>query len=326
MTRSINRTELLARGFVYTDKSGGHTTRVSGSVEDDLRYRLDASVDGNPAASEVVYDDARALQVQDESLLAGLVRSPSGNAVTLTGEAGVSAAGAPVSLAQLPAPLQSGQWVVDKAGATGLTVTSNTVAAPGKDPLLDAVTGLEYVRQAMGEAGSVEKFNPESETYRPKLDPFPRPQQGVIRYDLVPPALPQPQSGGAGGVPLSRPLPATPFFRLLAVYVRDGKVVEVRERINVAARLSDQASNLEARLGEFVKAPAGASISQQANLLLRTLNRQLQLRGQIPIRERDMDLKFSGLGRAQPVQLPAGATDTDLAALGVQGQVLYEHR
>jgi hypothetical protein len=349
---AIDRTEQLAREFTYSEKAGSHSTVVTGSVQDDLRYSVAATVDGTAAASEVVVDDARAMRVADASLLQNLTVTGAGArlpAVAITGvpvaaggspspAAGATPAASPTagSIAEqvngpaatvpagVPGALQSGLWVVDKAGAAALTAGANQVQVVGKNPLLDALTSLEYVRTAVDQASDVAKFNPESETYRPKLDPFPRPAAGTTRYDVVPPILKPRSKNGSGQLQLS--LPDTTFFRLMAVYVKDGVVVEVREKIDIVLRLEDVQSNLQARLGDFVKVGQGASVQTQASALETTLNRQLPLAGKPPIRLRELEVRFANLGHPAPVAVPDGAVPGDLSGVGAHGQLLYEHR
>ena len=313
---AIERTEQLARQFTYTDSAGGHTTVVKGDVQDDFRYSLAATVDGRAAASEVVDDDARAMQVTDKSLLPKLASAAASAPVTVVSGQVTS------TPAAVPAALSSGQWVVDQAGAVGLAATSSLDQPVGTNPLFDALTALEYVKTAVSAGADVTKFNPESETYRPKLDPFPHPSGDTLRYDVVPPIL-QPKSTGAGGQ-LQLSLPDNTFFRLMAIYVRDGMVVDVREKIDIVTRLEDVQSNLEARIGDFVNVPSSATLQQQAGALLYTLNRQLPRIGRPPIRLRDMELDFTSLGSAQPVSLPQNATTGSLAAVDAHGQLLYE--
>ena len=323
---AIDRTEQQSREFTYTEKASGVKTVVKGVVQDDLRYSLAATVDGTAVASEVVLDDTRALQVQDGRVLQQITSAT--QAATAAGAAAAasasgSAPAAAAAPAQVPAALTTGGWVVDKAGATGLVAgSSSDIQLVGRNPLLDSITSLEYTRAAINAATDVVKFNPESESYRPKLDPFPRPASGTLRYDTVPPIL-SPRSSGTGGQLRLAP-PDVPFFRLMAIYVRSGRVVEVRERIDVATRLRDPQSNLAARLGDFIKVNQGASTSDQAAALTTALNRQLAQTGKPLIRLRDMDLQFTSIGHSGSVSIPADAAPGDLSAVGAHGQLLYQ--
>ena len=334
---AIDKTEQLAREFTYTDNSGGHTATVSGVVQDDLRYSVAASIDGKPAASEIVVDDARALQVTDPTLLSNLTSAragvaaanPAAIAPAATPAASPSPSAAALGGVQAPAPpapvpeaLRLGQWVLDKAGASGLTASSTGGQQVGRNPLLDAITALEYLRASVNAGSDVTKFNPESETYRPKLDPFPHPSSDTVRYDVVPPALPV-RSAGAGGQ-LQTAIPDTPFFRIMAIYVKNGLVVDAREKIDIVTRLEDPQSNLETRLGDFVNVPADASLQVQAAALQVSLNHQLARLAKPQLRLRQMELRFTSLGHAGAVALPDGASEASLSGVDAHSQLLYE--
>ena len=306
---AIDRTEQLARTFSYTELAGGTRTVVSGAVADDFRYRASVTVDGRPELSEIVADDARALQLQDPAALGSLAKQPAGTATT-----------APTAGPALPV----GQWEVDPRGAASMTLESAPAQA-GPDPVLDSLTFFAYLRQAIAQAADVHLYNPEGENYRPRLDPFPHPAPGVLRYDLTPPDLPARNRIGTGqNIGLQNTVPGVPFFRLLAVYVRDGLVIDVREQVSVLTRLTDSESNLEARLGDFTNVSPNASYRVQAQALLSAINRQLARGAQPLIRPRTVDFRLSGIGRPQAVSIPSGATQTNLSSLSGNGVVLYE--
>ncbi len=289
---ALAQTEKQARSFAYTDVAAGTRTVVDGSIADDLRYRLDASIGGTHAASEVVVDDAVALQLSDPRLLKG----------------------------SIPAELAGGKWVVDKSAAATLASGGGAGQIVGRDPLYDSLAVVQYVRDAVDRAQTVRRLNPDSETYRPKYDPFPRPQAGQLRYDLVPPPLPPRQ--GDNGLQAQQ-TPDVAFFRQMSIYVAGGVVVGVRERISVEAQLLDPASNLEIRLGDFVQVRDGASTREQSRALLAYLNKRLPGSGRPPIRERTMEVSFRPRGNAA-IELPADATPADISAITQYGQVLHE--
>jgi hypothetical protein len=355
---AIDKTEQLAREFTYSDSAGGHTASVAGVVQDDLRYSVVASIDGKPAASEVVVDDARALQVTDAGLLKNLTNAHAGTAAASPAAAtpapsspaspaspaasssaspspspspppspppSAAALGgvqAPAAPAPVPEALRLGQWVLDKAGASGLIASSSAGQPVGSNPLFDAITALEYLRTSVNAGSDVTKFNPESETYRPKLDPFPRPASDTVRYDVVPPTLPV-RSSGAGGQ-LQTAIPDTPFFRIMAIYVKNGVVVEAREKIDIVTRLEDPQSNLETRLGDYVNVPASASLQEQAAALQVALDHRLAQLAKPQLRLRQMELKFTSLGHSAAVSLPDGATEASLSGVDAHSQLLYE--
>ena len=319
---AIDRTEQLARTFSYSESAAGHRAAVTGAIADDFRYQAALTRDGAAAAAEVVYDDSRALQVQDQALLAGLVDTS--RPVALPVGSTVAAA---VDQSPALAALKQGRWTVDAHGAASLALRT-LPRDPGAQPFDDALTYLEYVRRAIAEARSqqpVVLFNPESENYRPKLDPFPRPAAGELRYDVVPPDLPARSRVGTGqNIGVQNQVPGLPFFRLMAVYVQDGLVKEVREQVSVETRLADPQSNLEARLGDFVSVKPGASLSVQAQALTAAINRELARTLQPLIRPRSIDLKLGRLGQRLAVSLPAGAVPVDLSNLTGDGVLLYE--
>jgi hypothetical protein len=302
---AIDATARLSRTYTYQVAEGGHSASARAVVADDFRYRVDASADGRATASEVVVDDSRALRLD------------SGQAAILMALAGGGDA-------RTAAKLSTGHWLLDPAGAASLA-QKPAATRPSEEPVTDALAVLGYVRNAVVQAQAVQRWNPQSESYRPRLDPFPGPAAGIVRYDLVPPDLPQREQVGSGNIGLENQVPGVPFFRLMAVYVRDGQVREVREQVAVEPRLQDSQSNLEARLGDFVSGvPADASLAQRARALLVAVNRQLARRGQAPVAPRSMHLTFTSLGSAPPVSLPQDATRTDLSVLGGHGLILYE--
>jgi hypothetical protein len=307
----LNRTEKLARTFSYEEIAAGHRVDVQGTVRDDFRYSEDATLDGRLAAQQVVYDDARAMRITDLANLQEFL-VPSAPAASSSSASATSAA-----IAALPPALKAGDWVVDPTGESGID-SSGAVPTPGANPLTDALVVLEYARLALNQAQGVSLYNPQSETYRPSLDPFPRPPSGTIRYDLVPPDLPPRQNAGgaAANLGIQNQVPGVPFFRLMAFYVKDGLVRQVRESISLDRRLRDSQSNLQARIGDYAKIPPGASLHEQSLLLLRAINHQLGITNQPLVRPRDMSYTLSDLGRPHPVQLPDQAVPMNLAGIG----------
>jgi hypothetical protein len=325
-------TSVLARQFTYTDESASTTTTVTGTVADDFRYSVSASVGGKGVASEIVVDESRALQVSDPGLLQQMVvtnvlppapitaASPSP-----TPAASPANSPAPVTpttpAVAIPSALKAGQWVVDPAGASRLGQLNGVKYLTGQDPLYDSLTTLDYVRAAIGGAQSVVKFNPEDLNYRPKLDPFPRPPAGVTRYDVLIQHI-QPIDPNAVSVSF---LPGTTNFRLMAVYVKEGRVTSIREKIDVAAILADPSLHAGPRLQDYhIQFDTTASLPTQADQVLSQLNSVRTRAGQDPIRLRSMDTEFTSLGGAYAVALPNGAATGDLSGVGNHGQVLFE--
>src|SRR5207248_11709806 len=94
-----------------------------------------------------------------------------------------------------------------------------------KDAIADALTYFTYVKTAIDQS-AVRKFDPKALDYRPDLDPFPPPDKGVIRYDVEPTPLPARTGKAVTDVPSAGAL------RQLAIYVRNGRVIDVRERVS----------------------------------------------------------------------------------------------
>lgn len=341
---AVIRTEALARTFEFSQSQQGVTTTVGGSIADDLRYALREEVGGRPAVNEVVYDDALALQIREASELAVLKSDAkiggSASADLLAGQAAqqieggqaappaggvLNSAAISQQTSQVPAALTAGQWVIDTTGASTLTEASIPSDQPVQDPLLQSLQILKYTQTAVDAAFAVVKFNPESISYRPKLDPFPRPASGVDRYDLIPPPLRPRQRGAGAGFGSLQQLPDLTFFRTMSVYVQGGRVIAVRERISPELRLIDPTSNLEARISDYgINLPRHESIPRQGDYLLAAINRQRAFLHQAPIVRRDTWVQFFDLGTPHAIALPYGAVQGALTGLGVPGQVLFE--
>lgn len=295
---ALYRTTSVARTFSYAETAGGTQTEVSGAIADDYRYQLAATINQLPAEAEVVDDDARALQVGDSTLLTRLT-SP----------------GAPV-----PSPLTAGQWVVDPTGASQLFSAGQSRPVVGTDPVYDALDVIDYVRAAIAQSAGVELFDPEATNYRKQSDPFPKPKDGVLRYDVDPPAVPQVDAITAQG---GRPLD-TRYFRRMSIYVHDGMVVEIREEISVLNFLEDPRSELASRISEYGFNLPNGPPSVQATFLANALDALDTRLGLPAVRERDLDVTFSNLGAPPTVTMPAGASTGSLAGIGDYGQILSE--
>lgn len=314
---AVYRTEAVARAYDYDERPvhGGASVPIAvrGAIADDYRYRADAYVYGQFGLGVVVSDDARALRFARDPRFD--VIDPA-LAQASSGGVEVPPEGNPLLVAV------RGRWVVDRRGASSLWHGGPSKVALGDDPVYDSLTVLRYVRQAVGEAAFVAKFNPESQDYRPKFDPFPAPGRGEIRYDLLAPSLKPRDPTTTSGKQLQIPGPR--FFRRMSVYVRDGAVVTVREKIDVADMLADPRSHLVARIADYEIELPEAPPAEQAAVLVRELNgmaKRLSLDG---LREREMTVSFKDLGRPQRVELPTGAEPGSLKGVLDYGQVLFE--
>jgi hypothetical protein len=230
-----------------------------------------------------------------------------GNVVPAVGATSTSDTGGSDALQAL----QSRQWVLDPVGAPSVTGASDPKRQLGQDPVVDSLTVFQYVDTAIRDAYDVHIFNKEALDYKAKEDPFPPPKKGsgVKRYDLVAPFLPKPNQAGA-----NQAVPSAANFRKLAVYVKDGKVIQILERIDVVARLKDMARIYG------VKFPAGQSPAQQAEFAIGVVNVLRTGQGNEPIRIRTMSLDIRDLGTSERVTLPDGAISGNLSFLRGRGK------
>jgi hypothetical protein len=246
---ALRATEHLSHRFAYketfVDEKGKRETQVQGLVEDDLRYKARVSVGGVAVLDEAVSDDALAVRLIQPPALGDFVRKPKekgkGGSGVGGSEPGAPAAPTPIGSGDdAPDPvaaLRSRRWVLDKAGAPAVfSANPAEERRLGDDPVLDARDIFAHVERAIDEAAYIAEFNEESiePVYRRDEDPFDKPKKGseVIRYDFAAPKLPK-ASDRAGG---NQVTPDARHFRKMAVYVKDGRVLQVSEVIDVAAR------------------------------------------------------------------------------------------
>lgn len=284
---------------------------VSGIVEDDFRFKARVDFNGNDGFDEVVSDDTLAMRFIDPSRLSNYVNKEK-----------VEEENKPTELAGITSleVLQSRRWVVDSAAAPAIAAGSSSDKQLGTDPVLDAVTVLAYVERAVGQAASVQRFDPESITpaYSSSEDTFPKPERnsGVTRYDLRRPKLPAP--GGQLQTSESA-FPGTQHFRRMAIYVKDGKVVQVREATDARGKFARDLVRFVRTALRETKAPQQVRdrFDQQVErvpekdlgaLLVTFLNVGLQQNGQDPILQRSMRVAFTDLGSELEVDMP----DTDV--------------
>jgi hypothetical protein len=291
--------------FRYTDTTPttplaqGREVSVRGLVEDDFRYKARLAVDGQDALDEIVADDALAVRFLDPSFIPRFTAKGGADAATL-------------------AALNAHYWVADPYGAPSIgdaAVTDNLI---GVDPIVDALSVVDYVNDAIAQAQRVEKFNAERLDYRPLEDPFPRPApgSGVTRWDLVPKPMPRADAAdtGQGNASLAR----ISVFRQMAIYVKGGRVLQVREQIAAKYDLLDKFRNYIERYldkggdSERVRNAKAAieKAKDQPDLLEAVLNAALngilKSAGEQPVRFHSMKYEFSKQGEAVHADLPAG--------------------
>ena len=290
---------------------------VSGLVEDDFRFKARVDFDGEDGFDEVVSDDTLAMRFIDPGRLNPLINKEL-----------VAEENTPTDLGGAPSltVLQSRRWVVDPTGAPAVAAGSTSVTNLGKDPVLDAVTVLSYVETAIAEAQAVERYDPEdiAPAYSSSEETFPKPEKGsgVVRYDLRRPKLPPPgqqivNTQGSGR-------PQTNHFRRMAIYVKDGRIVQVREAIDVRGKFvrdltkymrtmfrESKASAQQLRgFDEVLKVPE----RERGVILLSILSAFLEATGEAPVLQRTMTVAFTDLGADVKVDLPT--SDVAKGSLG----------
>jgi hypothetical protein len=303
LTKLLQESAHSAGVFRYSDQTPqtpfGKATlaQVRGLVEDDFRYKARLTVDGADAIDEVVNDDALAVRFLDPSFVEKFT--------TRGGDRDIRAA------------LSARYWVTDPVGAPSIGDAAVADRTIGIDPIVDSLSVIDYAVDAVAASGGVDKFNPEGLNYRPKEDPFPRPAQGsgVTRWDVYPPDMPRADALDTGQISAS--LARTPVFRKMAVYVKDGRVVQIREEIGARFELLDKFYDYILKFTEKGDKRAAAllkkdldPIKDQPDLLAAVLNfalnELLRTAGEDPVRFRSMKYEFSRTQEKPAADLPFG--------------------
>ncbi len=320
----IDATTPLSHRFVYTVEEHGQELTVQGLVEDDFRYKMQLSSRGEPAVEQIVSDDAVAVRF----LQTGFVEQYADKEILGQVDQKTDVPGAGVFDA-----LRANRWVLDPVGAPPVIVTppdkddEDDVEATN-DPIFDARTALAYVR-AVAQSSYFARYEAESlePTYRADEDPFPQPEEdsGVTRYDSIVFDFPAAAAATQG---TESDFPRAVNFRKMAVYVKDGRIIEVREYIGLTPRtLVDFEEYLSALVEQT--APDDVRRSFEKNVrdlqddrealgqfLLTGLNSYLDLAGRDPIRFRSMRLQLQDFEDSKiSVKLPAGVIRGNLAVL-----------
>jgi hypothetical protein len=301
LNRIIARTERLARAFVVTDQSAAKT-EVSGIIEDDFRYKARLRVNGRAIADEVAKDDALA-----ERLL-----QPDALPQFLNPDASVTAAAAQASKpGQIPVltALRTRRWVTDPVGAPQTERVASDRRAQGDDPFYDALSILQFTREAVERARFVQKYSRDriDPAFKSDEDVFPQPSTNspITRYDIAPPKLPGQAQRGAG---TNQELPETAHFRRMVVYVRDNRVIEIREVIDVRSKLDDLITRFNL--------PKGTT----ADEAIFAINAVRKGNGSDPIRVRKLVVEFSRFGESLKVDMPTESVEGNLNVLRYRGR------
>jgi hypothetical protein len=193
--------------------------------------------------------------------------------------------------------------VVDPKGAPDLHTGVERVLV--RDVVLDCLEVFDGVERALS-FGQLTEYNPDSLLYNPSEDPFPRPKVGstVTRFDLAPFPLPPPDPASG-----RQTLPDTLHFRKLAVYVEHGKVIAVRERVEMQSMLE------KLKRPYKLTYPPGSTKPEREAIALQAIN-ALRTRAGVPVIQlHDMALELDLLGERKPIELPATDTKADLSWL-----------
>lgn len=289
--------------FRYSDRTpktpldSGSLVQVRGLVEDDFRYKARLTVDGQDAIDEVVNDDALAVRFLEPSYVTKFTSREGGEVSTR-------------------AALSARYWVTDPVGAPSIGDAAVADRTIGVDPIVDSLSVIDYAEDAVSASKFAFKWNAERLDYRPLEDPFPRPAKGsgVERWDLEPPDMPKADAIETGQANAS--LARAPHFRHMAIYVKDGRVVQIREQIAAKYDMLDKFKNYLLQLAEQAGDQNRAVIEKQLDevkdqpdvleaLLNFGLNQILLETGEEPVRFRTMVYEFT---RASDVQadLPSG--------------------
>lgn len=303
--------------FRYADETpasevvpGGSRAAVRGLVEDDFRYKARLSVNEKDVLDEIVADDALAVRFLDPTFIP-----------LFTGTGGTPL---------VRAALEGKYWVEDSRGAPAIGGAAVSDRLIGLDPIVDALSVIPYVQDAVSQAKDVETFNAERIDYRPDEDPFPRPAKGsgVVRWDLKPTDLPRADAADTGNGNASIAQAST--FRKMAIYVKDGRVVQIREqvaaRFGLQEKLRDYLERYFTKLGkkEGDKAKSDfKNVEKDPALLEAYLNiglNQIRLQaGEEAVRFRTMVIEFGRQGEKVKADLPTGSevVKGDLSFFGV---------
>jgi hypothetical protein len=311
---AIDRTERLSRKFAYADTSTAARIQVVGLVEDDFRFKAGLTINGQQVDEEVASDDAYATRFSDPSVLPLFLATAGGGVVSTLPSTQTSAGTSASDLAPPAVVLQAlstRHWVLDPTGAPqilgGVGGTQNRIQ--GQDPVVDGLTVLEYVRQAVDRAEVVRKYSEDTlePVYKSSEDPFPKPKKHspTVRYDLKPPSLPRAQQTGGTA---NQATPETAHFRKMVVYVRDGRVVQVQERIEIGSKLRDLVAGF--------KLPKNTTAEEA----IRAINVVRAGQGNDIIRLHRMTVEFKDLGQPLKVDLPTDVITGRLNVLRNRGR------
>lgn len=262
-----SRTE--PRTFMFVEASEERSYEIRGELDDDLRYRMTLTFEGEGLLEQVVSDDALAVRLLDPER-AGAIANTLGHP-------------------SVDAALREGRWVIDPSGAPPLLRTDIGVEQELEDPFLEALGSLQFVTRAMSDARQVTEFTLENIEYRPSLDPwvYPDTEAGEVRYDLLRPILPKREDqlqAGQGDVGVGH-------FRKLSVFAREERIMRVCSLVDIEGH------------EDFVEARGRGETD---SFLIQLERRVLEGDTPTPVREREVLATFSYTDAVE-VSLPSEA-------------------
>ncbi|MCA1845282.1 MAG: hypothetical protein LC792_19235 [Actinobacteria bacterium] len=285
----------------------GTTTEVRGVIEDDFRFKALVRKEHRAVFEKVVDDDAVAVRFLRPELIPTMIdRSVAGQVKTDTELPGVNVIDV----------LRSGRWVLDPVGAPSQTIAGTADRQLGVDPVTDALGVFAYVRQALNDAERIQRFSKDAldPAYRTSEDPFPQPEpgSGVTRYDLRRPKLPPAGLSTRGA---SNDIPQAKHFRKMAIYVKDGRIIQILERVELTGKAVDDFLTYnrtllksqdvpEQILKEFERIVKGVPRNRLGAILLALYAANVGRFGRDPVRARVMTLDLTNLGKENRSELP----------------------
>ncbi|MHB1923355.1 MAG: hypothetical protein ACYCSJ_01540 [Acidimicrobiales bacterium] len=295
----ITRTMATSMQFVWTDQELSLTQTVSGQYADAYRYHLLYVANGVPAWEEVVKDDAVADRILDPAAVARYWSTQRANVT--------------IPSAQLAgAALLAHHWVVDTTGAPSVPTVGQEVQEYKDDPFDQALLFLSDVNNLISLAPppEVRQYRADDVTpvYKPTDDPFPAPLKGsgITRYDVYEQPLPVVQTASPGAVPAP---PTISNFTKIAIYVKNGMVVEIRLTTDPIDQLQQLVNNYHLSLPKNLSREGQEAFAQTA---IQRLSIQT---GTLPFLVRQETLVVEPLPRGTSIAIPSGAVPAKLSFL-----------
>ncbi|MCW2544231.1 MAG: hypothetical protein JWM40_1783 [Frankiales bacterium] len=330
--KALDRAIATPHTFVHVDEDLNHKTTVSGQLADSLRYQLLLNVDGKPVWQQVVRDDAVADLFLDPKQVTTYAGAGSSPAVNVVSDYQMLARFLPKNVPPPPfdklprtkpiqptlalLALQQGKWVVDKVGAPVIPNIGTAAEQLATTPFLRPLVMLSAVRDEVDklEPQWIKKYSKDdlSPFFKPKDDPFPQPSAGVDRYDVSQAPLPPITATSRN----SRPEPPDmTSLRKLAIYMKDGKVVQIRENYDVLDRLQDLARLYQIPLQ--LNSSLGTETQQRIGQIMVEL---IQTSQPVPYRVHEEQLLLTYPDSRPVISLPSPAVAADLSLFPGQGK------